>query len=97
MNRLTILFFLSLNKPSQARLSTIFEPKAQIVWVGGTDRTQEIPNRDASDYRIDEANLFLLNRYQGKDYVLPGTPLIPPLLEVKAGRYLLPHDLIGRE
>ncbi len=53
--------------------TTIFEPKAQVVWVGGTDRTQEIPNRDASDYRIDEANLFLLNRYQGKDYVLPGT------------------------
>jgi len=53
--------------------SAILEPKAQLVWVGGADRTQEVPNRDAGDYRIDEANLFLLNRYQGKDYVLPGT------------------------
>ncbi len=53
--------------------TAIFEPKAQIVWVGGTDRTQEIPNRDSSDYRIDEANLFLSHRYQGKDYVLPGS------------------------
>jgi LPS-assembly protein len=53
--------------------TAMFEPKAQIVWVGGADRTQEVPNRDAADYRIDEANLFLLNRYQGKDYILPGT------------------------
>ena len=34
-----------------------------------------IPNRDAGDYRIDEANLFLLNRYQGKDFVIPGSRL----------------------
>ena len=53
--------------------TAMFEPKAQIVWVGGADRTQEVPNRDSADYRIDEANLFLLNRYQGKDYILPGT------------------------
>ena len=53
--------------------TAMFEPKAQLVWVGGADRTQEVPNRDSSDYRIDEANLFLLHRYQGKDYVLPGT------------------------
>ncbi len=53
--------------------TAMFEPKAQLVWVGGADRTQKVPNRDSSDYRIDEANLFLLHRYQGKDYVLPGT------------------------
>ena len=53
--------------------TAMFEPKAQIVWVSGADRTQEVPNRDSADYRIDEANLFLLNRYQGKDYILPGT------------------------
>ncbi len=53
--------------------SAIVEPQVQLVHVAGPDRTKDVPNRDAADYRIDEANLFLLNRYQGKDYVMPGT------------------------
>ena len=53
--------------------TAIFEPQARLAVIGGKDRTSIIPNRDASDYRIDEANLFLLNRYQGKDFILPGT------------------------
>ena len=52
--------------------TAMLEPKGQLVWVGGADKTQQVPNRDSADYRIDEANLFLLHRYQGKDYVLPG-------------------------
>jgi len=56
-----------------ANRTAIFEPQARLAFIGGTDQTSAIPNRDASDYRIDEANLFLLNRYQGKDYILPGT------------------------
>ena len=44
----------------------------QLAYVGGPDMTDDIPNRDSSDYRIDEANLFLLNRYQGYDYLRPG-------------------------
>ncbi|MDC1407213.1 LPS assembly protein LptD [Candidatus Puniceispirillum sp.] len=56
-----------------ANRTAIFEPQARLAIIGGKDRTSAIPNRDASDYRIDEANLFLLNRYQGKDYILPGT------------------------
>ena len=51
----------------------MIEPKAQVTYVGGNDRTDDIPNRDATEYRIDEANLFLAHRYQGKDYILPGT------------------------
>ncbi len=51
----------------------MIEPKAQVTYVGGNDRTDDIPNRDAAEYRIDEANLFLQHRYQGKDYILPGT------------------------
>lgn len=51
----------------------VMEPQAKLVHVAGEDNTKEIPNRDAADYRIDEANLFLLNRYQGKDYILPGS------------------------
>lgn len=56
-----------------ANRTAIFEPQTRLVYVGGKDRTTMIPNRDAGDYRIDEANLFLLNRYQGKDFTLPGT------------------------
>ena len=51
----------------------VIEPKAQVTHVGGNDRTDDIPNRDAAEYRIDEANLYLQHRYQGKDYILPGT------------------------
>ena len=46
--------------------------RSSFGWVEQTGR-KKVPNRDSSDYRIDEANLFLLHRYQGKDYVLPGT------------------------
>ena len=53
--------------------SAIFEPQAQLVYIGGKDKTNSIPNRDSADYRIDEANLFLVNRYQGYDYLRPGT------------------------
>jgi LPS-assembly protein len=53
--------------------NAIIEPQAKLIYVGGDNHTEKVPNRDAADYRIDEANLFLLNNYQGKDYVLPGT------------------------
>ena len=53
--------------------AAMIEPNAQVTYVGGKDRTDDIPNRDAAEYRIDEANLFLAHRYQGKDYILPGT------------------------
>ena len=46
----------------------IFEPKAKIVSVKATDRSNKIPNRDSSDFRLDEANLFMLHREQGEDY-----------------------------
>ncbi|MEX0502155.1 LPS-assembly protein LptD [Alphaproteobacteria bacterium LSUCC0719] len=53
--------------------STILEPRLQFVHVGGLNKTDDIPNRDSADYRIDEGNLFLLNRYQGYDYLQPGS------------------------
>ena len=53
--------------------SAILEPRLQLVHVGGPDMTDDIPNRDSADYRIDEGNLFLLNRYQGYDYLRPGS------------------------
>ena len=51
----------------------VLEPRLQFAYIGGKDKTADIPNRDSADYRIDEANLFLLNRYQGYDYLRPGT------------------------
>jgi LPS-assembly protein len=39
----------------------------------GSDRTEDIPNRDAADFRLDEANMFLANRFQGRDFILPGS------------------------
>ena len=58
---------------STASRSGVLEPRLQLAYVGGEDKTDEIPNRDSADYRVDEANLFLLNRYQGYDYLRPGT------------------------
>lgn len=54
-------------------LTSTVEPRVKLVHVGGADYTDTIPNRDSGDHRLEEANLFLLNRYQGNDYVLPGT------------------------
>ena len=53
--------------------SMVLEPRLQFAYIGGKDRSADIPNRDSADYRIDEANLFLLNRYQGYDYLRPGS------------------------
>ena len=57
---------------SKSLISTL-EPQAKFVYVGGADYTNTIPNRDSGEYRPDEANLFLLNKYQGHDYILPGS------------------------
>ena len=51
----------------------IITPRLKATVISGSDRTDELPNRDASDFRLDEANLFLNNRFQGRDFILPGT------------------------
>ena len=51
----------------------MLEPRAKITYIGGADRTDDVPNRDSADFRLDEANLFMTHRHQGKDFVLPGT------------------------
>ena len=50
-------------------IGMIFEPKIQFSSVFSTDRTDEVPNRDSSEFRLDQANLFLNNQYQGRDNV----------------------------
>ncbi|MDC3286123.1 LPS-assembly protein LptD [Alphaproteobacteria bacterium] len=49
------------------------EPRMQATLITGSDRTDEVPNRDSSDFRLDEANIFLPNQFQGRDYILPGS------------------------
>ena len=53
--------------------SAIIRPKLKLITVHSTDRTDNIPNRDSSDFHLDEANLFLIHRYQGNDYIKTGT------------------------
>jgi LPS-assembly protein len=53
--------------------SAIITPRLKATLIEGSDRTDELPNRDAADFRLDEANLFLNNRFQGRDFILPGT------------------------
>ena len=50
-------------------VGVIFEPKLQFSSVFSTDRTDEVPNRDSSEFRLDQANLFLTNQYQGRDNI----------------------------
>ena len=50
-------------------LSVIIEPKIQFSSVISSDRTDEVPNRDSSEFRLDQANLFLNNQYQGRDNI----------------------------
>ena len=53
--------------------TAIITPRVKTIVIDGSDRTDELPNRDAADFRLDEANLFLNNRFQGRDFILPGT------------------------
>ena len=47
----------------------LMTPKLQIVSMHSTNRKNDVPNRDSSDFRIDHANLFLINQYQGRDNI----------------------------
>ena len=47
----------------------LITPKFQISSMHSTDRKDDIPNRDSSDFRFDQANLFLINPYQGRDNI----------------------------
>ena len=51
------------------KVGMMFEPKVQFSSVFASDRTEEVPNRDSSEFRLDQANLFLNNQYQGRDNI----------------------------
>jgi len=50
-------------------IGLVIEPKIQFSSVISSDRTDEVPNRDSSEFRLDQANLFLNNQYQGRDNI----------------------------
>ena len=43
--------------------------KIQFSSLISSDRTDEVPNRDSAEFRLDQANLFLNNQYQGRDNI----------------------------
>ncbi len=45
----------------------IIEPKVQLSTFLSPDRTAQVPNRDSSEFIIDQTNLFFNNQYQGRD------------------------------
>ncbi len=47
----------------------LIEPKIQFSSVFSSDRTTEVPNRDSAEFRLDQANLFLNNQFQGRDNI----------------------------
>ena len=51
------------------RTTIIIEPKIQFSSVFSSDRTDEVPNRDSAEFRLDQANLFLNNQFQGRDNI----------------------------
>ncbi len=51
------------------RNAVIIEPKIQFSSVFSSDRTDEVANRDSAEFRLDQANLFLNNQFQGRDNI----------------------------
>ena len=51
------------------KATIIIEPKIQFSSVFSSDRTDEVPNRDSSEFILDQANLFLNNQFQGRDNI----------------------------
>ena len=54
---------------SFGKYNFLITPKFQISSMHSTDRKDDIPNRDSSEFRFDQANLFLINPYQGRDNI----------------------------
>ena len=73
--------------------SAVITPRLKTIIIDGSDRTDDVPNRDAADFRLDEANLFLDNRFQGRDFILPGTHVAGGLSAVTANPVI--GDVIG--
>ena len=54
-------------------MGAVIQPKVKLININAADDADNIPNRDSADFHLDEANLFLLHRYQGQDYIQSGT------------------------
>lgn len=73
--------------------SAVITPRLKAIVIDGSDRTDDVPNRDAADFRLDEANLFLDNRFQGRDFILPGTHVAAGLSAVTTNPVV--GDVVG--
>ena len=51
----------------------LIEPRVQLVTGPGTGRQSKIPNEDSLDFEFTDANLFALNRFNGRDRQEGGT------------------------
>ena len=76
------------DQEKRGKQMAIVSPKIKLTHITGTDRTEAIPNRDSTDFRLDEANIFLANRFQGRDFIQPGTHLAGGLSAVAQDKYL---------
>ena len=49
--------------------SVFLKPKVQFSAMHSTNTKDDVPNRDSSDFRLDDSNLFYVNQYQGRDNI----------------------------
>ena len=49
--------------------SVFLKPKVQFTSMHSNKTKDDVPNRDSSDYRLDDSNLFYINQYQGRDNI----------------------------
>ena len=66
----------------------IIEPKVKLASIRASDRSNKVPNRDSADFRLDQANLFLLHREQGEDYSITHSRVDAGLTVSLHDRYL---------
>ena len=54
----------------------IIEPRAALIFAPTGLNSSKVPNEDSQDIELDDANLFALNRFNGRDRVDDGTRLV---------------------
>ncbi len=72
LERLSLGFALTASKEAirNYQQSNLFlKPTIQFASMFSTDRKEDIPNRDSSDFRLDSSNLFFVNQFQGRDNI----------------------------
>ncbi|MBP0443231.1 LPS-assembly protein LptD [Roseomonas sp. SSH11] len=71
--RLAVDWRLPMVRSAGAYGTQLIEPRVQLVTGPNTGRQTNIPNEDSLDFEFTDANLFALNRFQGRDRQEGGT------------------------